>query len=84
MMVLSRRLKKKVRKTLVFFCKVCKKTNHNAEKCWHKGMPQCNFCKKFGHVEKDCWHKRREQANFVKNGRKKGKKNFSLLLNLMQ
>ena len=60
MMVLPRTLEK----NSSLFCKVCKNTNHNAEKCCHKGKTQCNFCKKFGHVEKDCWHKKREQENF--------------------
>ncbi|XP_069142917.1 uncharacterized protein [Solanum lycopersicum] len=60
----SKKVEEKGEKNSSLFCKVCKKTNHNAEKCWHKGKRQCNFCKNFGHVEKDCWHKKREQANF--------------------
>ena len=75
MMVLPRRLKKKVRKTHLF-CNVCKKTNHNAEKCRHKGKPQCNFCKKFGHVEKDCWHKKREQAIFYEKHEEEREENL--------
>ena len=75
MMVLPRRLKKKVRKTHLF-CNVCKKTNHNAEKCRHKGKPQCNFCKKFGHVEKDCWHKKWEKTSFCEKQEEEKEDNF--------
>ncbi|XP_069144525.1 uncharacterized protein [Solanum lycopersicum] len=60
----SKKVKEKGEKNSSLFCKVCKKTNSNAEKCWHKGKTQCNFCKKFGHLEKDCWYKKWEQANF--------------------
>ena len=60
----SKKVEEQGEKNSSLFCKVCKKTNHNAEKCWHKGKPQCNLCKKFDHVEKDCWHKKQEQANF--------------------
>ena len=56
----SKRVEEKSEKSSCCFCKVWIKTIHNAEKCWHKGKPQCNFCKKFGHIEKDCWHKKRE------------------------
>jgi len=55
------KVEEKGEKSTSLFYKICKRTNHNAEKCWHKGKPQCNFCKKFGHIEKDCWHKKQEE-----------------------
>ncbi|TXG70312.1 hypothetical protein EZV62_005247 [Acer yangbiense] len=37
-------------------CTTCKRTNHLAEDCWHKGKPQvqCTFCNKWGHREQYC------------------------------
>ncbi|XP_069155715.1 uncharacterized protein [Solanum lycopersicum] len=72
----SKKVEEKGEKNSSLFCKVCKKTNHNAEKCWHKGKPQCNFCKKFGHVEKDCWHKKREQANIYEKQEEEREENL--------
>ena len=82
-MILLIRLKINVRKVVIFFCKICKMTNHNAKKYWHKGKPQINFCKKIAHIENDCWHKQQEQTNFFEEQRNKWKKIFSLLLNVM-
>ena len=62
-MMVLKNVEEKGEKNSSLFCKVCKKTNHNAEKYWHKGKPQCNFCKKFGHVKKDWWKKKQEQTN---------------------
>ena len=73
----SKKVEEKGEKNSSLFCKVCKKTNHNAEKCWHKGKTQCNFCKKFGHIKKDCWHKKREEVIFLfKTRGRKGTKPF--------
>ncbi|XP_069148339.1 uncharacterized protein [Solanum lycopersicum] len=72
----SKKVEEQGEKNSSLFCKVCKKTNHNVEKCWHKGKPQCNFCKMFGHVEKDCWHKKREQANFCEKHEEEREENL--------
>ena len=48
----SKKVEEKGEKNSSLFCKVCKKTNQNAKKCWHKGKPQCNFCKKFATLKR--------------------------------
>ncbi|XP_049394550.1 uncharacterized protein LOC125858797 [Solanum stenotomum] len=60
----SMKVEEKGEKSTSLFCKICKRANHNAEKYWHKGKPQCNFRKIFGHIENDCWHKQQDQTNF--------------------
>ena len=82
-MILLRWLKKKVREVLVFFKNFCKRDNHNAEKYWHKGKPQCNFCKSLSTLKRVIGTRNVTKQIFVKNWRKKGKKTFSLLLYLM-
>ncbi|XP_015160208.1 uncharacterized protein [Solanum tuberosum] len=72
----SKKIEEKSEKSSSRFCKVCKKTNHTAEKYWHKGKPQCNFCKKFGHIEKDCWHKKQEQAIFCEKREEEREENL--------
>ncbi|TXG65924.1 hypothetical protein EZV62_007199 [Acer yangbiense] len=44
-------------------CTTCKRTNHLAEDCWHKGKPQvqCTFCNKWGHREQYCRFKQNQQ-----------------------
>ena len=41
----SKKVEEKGDKNSSLFCKVFKKTNHNAEKCWHKGKPNVTFVK---------------------------------------
>ena len=65
-MVLPRRLKKKVRKTLVFFVNFTKRLITMQKNVGTKASLNVTFEKCIGHVEKDCWHKKREQAFFVK------------------
>ena len=82
-MVLQRRLKKKMTKTLVFFLKFAKCLITMQKNVGTKASLNVTFEKCIGHVEKDCLQKIWDQANFCKKMRKKGKKMFSLLLNLM-
>lgn len=35
-------------------CKICNKTGHDNESCYHRGKPKCYYCSKFGHIEKNC------------------------------
>ncbi|TXG70375.1 hypothetical protein EZV62_005310 [Acer yangbiense] len=44
-------------------CTTCKRTNHLAEDCWHKGKPQvqCTFCNKWVHREQYCRFKQNQQ-----------------------
>ena len=72
-MVLPRRLKKKVRKTLVFFVKFA---NRLITMLGTKASPNVTFFKKFGHVEKDFWHKKREQANFFEKHEEEREENL--------
>ena len=41
----SKKVEEKGEKNSSLFCNVCKKTNHNREKCWHKGKPNVTFVK---------------------------------------
>ncbi|TXG70326.1 hypothetical protein EZV62_005261 [Acer yangbiense] len=44
-------------------CTTCKRINHLAEDCWHKGKPQVQriFCNKWGHREQYCRLKQNQQ-----------------------
>ena len=75
-MVLPRRLKKKVRKTLIFFVKFAKRLITLQKNVGTKASPNVT-------LRRIVDTRNGSKKNFVKNMRKKGKKIFSLLLNLM-
>ena len=76
-------VEEKGEKNSSLFCKICKMTNHNAEKCWHKGKPNVTFVKSLATLKRIVGTRNGSNQIFVKNRRKKGKKTFSLLLYLM-
>ena len=82
-MVLLRRLKKKVRKTLVFFVKFAKKLITIQKNVDTKASPNVTFVKSLVMFKRIVGIRNGSKQIFVKNMRKKGKKIFSLLLNLM-
>lgn len=83
MMVLPRRLKKKVRKTLVFFVKFAKRLITMQKNVGTKASPNVTFVKSLATLKRIVGTRNGSKQIFVKNMRKKGKKIFSLLLNLM-
>ena len=83
MMVLPRRLKKKVRKTLVFFVKFAKRQITMQKNVGTKASPNVTFVKSLAMLKRIVGTRNGSKQFFVKNMRKKGKKIFSLLLNLM-
>ena len=83
MMVLPRRLKKKVRKTLVFFVKFAKRLITMQKNVVTKASPNVTFVKSLAMLKRIVGTRNGSKQFFVKNIRKKGKKIFSLLLNLM-
>lgn len=68
-MVFIRRLNKIMRKILVFFCEICKKTNNNADKYWRKVKFQYNFCKRFSTLRRTWGRKWREVFLFFSKWR---------------
>ena len=65
MMVLPRRLKKKVRKTLVFFVKFAKRLITMQKNVGTKASPNVTF-----------WHKKREQANICEKQEEEKEENL--------
>ena len=82
-MVLPRRLKKKVRKTLIFFVKFAKRLITMQKNVGTKASPNVSFVKSLATLKKIVGTRNGSKQIFVKNRRKKEKKIFSLLLNLM-
>ena len=82
-MVLPRRLNKKVRKTLVLFVKFAKRLITMQKNVGTKASPNVNFVKSLAMLKRIVGTRNGSKQIFVKNMRKKGKKIFSLLLNLM-
>ena len=82
-MVLPRRLKKKVRKTLVFFVMFAKRLHTMQKNVGTKASPNVTFVKSLAMLKRIVGTRNGSKQFFVKNMRKKGKKIFSLLLNLM-
>ena len=82
-MVLPRRLKKKVRKTLFFFVKFAKRLITMQKNVATKASPNVTFVKSLATLKRIVGTRNWGKQIFVKNRRKKGKKTFSLLLNLM-
>ena len=83
MMVLPRRLRKKVEKTLVFFVKLAKRLITMHKNVGTKASPNVTFVKSLAMLKRIVGTRNGSKQFFVKNMRKKGKKIFSLLLNLM-
>ena len=82
-MVLPRRLKKNVRKTLVFFVKFAKRLIPMQKNVGTKARPNVTFVKSLATLKRIVGTRNGSKQIFVKNRRKKGDKTFSLLLNLM-
>ena len=83
MMVLPGRLNKKVKKTLVFFVKFAKRLITMQKNVGTKASPNVTFVKCLDTLKRIVGTRNGSKQIFVKNMRKKGKKTFSLLLNLM-
>ena len=82
-MVLPRRLKKKVRKTLVFFVKFAKRLITMHKNIGTKASPNVSFVKSLATLKRIVDTRNGSKQIFVKNMRKKGKKIFYLLLYLI-
>ena len=82
-MDLPRRLKKKVRKTLVFFVKFAKRLITMHKNVGTKASPYVTFVKSLATLKRIVGTRNGSKQIFMKNMRKKGKKIFSLLLNQM-
>ena len=82
MIVLPRRLKKKVRKTIVFFVKFAKRLITMHKNVGTKTSPNVTSVKSLATFKRIVGTRNGSKQIFVKNRRKKGKKIFSLLLNL--
>ena len=82
-MVLPRRLKKKMRKTLVFFVKFAKRLITMQKNIGTKASPNVTFVKSLATLKSIVAKRNGSKNFFVKNRRKKGKKTFCLILNLM-
>ena len=80
MMVLPRRLKKKMRKTLVFFVKFAKRLITMHKNVGTKASPYVTFVKSLATLKRIVGTRNGSKQIFVKNMRKKI---FSLLLNMM-
>ena len=82
-MVLPRKLKKKVRKTQFFFVNFAKRLNTMQKNIGTKASLNVIFVKSLATLKRIAGTRNKRKQFFVKNKRKKGKKTFSLLLNLM-
>ena len=83
MMVLRRRLKKKGRKTLVFFVNILKRLITMQKNIGTKASPNVTFVKSLATLKSIVAKRNGSKNFFVKNRRKKGKKTFPLLINLI-
>ena len=62
----SKKVKEKGEKNSSLFCKVFKKTNHNAEKYWYKCKPNLTFVKQFEHMKIIVGKSNTNKKNFCK------------------
>ena len=83
MMVLPRRLKEKVRKTLVFFLKFAKRLITMHKNVGTKASPYVTFVKSLATLKRIVGTRNGGKQVFVKNRKKKRKITFSLLLKLV-
>ena len=78
----SKKVEKKVRKTLVFFVKFAKRLITMQKNVGTKASPNV-IVKSLATLKRIVGTRNGSKQIFVKNRRKKGKKTFSLLINLM-
>jgi len=79
----SKKVEKKGKKTLVFFVKFAKRLITMQKNIGTKTIPNITFVKILATLKRIVGTRNGSKQFFVKNRRKKGKKTFSLLLNLM-